>query len=178
MKVAVLVNGVPASGKSRVAEALAAATGWPLLTLDVVKEALFNQIGPGDREFNRKLGKASFEALFSLIRDFPANSTTIVDAWYGFQPREFTLPLIARAELAAAVELWCHAPPDVIVQRYSDRIDKRPKGHPGLEYVPELYKLAGRAGPLEAFPVIRVDTTAPLDAAALVSEIGKAVDRR
>src|SRR5690606_30985240 len=33
----VMVNGVPASGKSHVATVLAQATGWPLLSLDTIK---------------------------------------------------------------------------------------------------------------------------------------------
>lgn len=175
MKAAVLVNGVPASGKSRVARALAAETGWPLLTLDTIKESLFDQLGAGDRDYNRKLGKASFDAIFSLIRDFPDGATVIADAWYGFQPREFSLPLIARAGLSAAVEIWCHAPPQVIAERYVSRIGKRPKHHPGMEYVPELTDLATRATPLGAFPVIHVDTQLPLDTKSLVERVRAAL---
>ncbi len=176
MKAAVLVNGVPASGKSRVAAALAAETGWPVLALDAIKEALFNQLGAGDRDHNRKLGKASFEAMFSLIRDFPDGSVAIADAWYGFQPRGFTLPQIARASLSAAVELWCHAPPEVIAARYAERIGQRSKHHPGMEYVPELVDLAGRAAPLGVYPVIGLDTQLPLDARALAARVRAALD--
>lgn len=176
MKRAVLVNGVPASGKSVVAAALAAETRWPLLTLDTIKEALFNQLGAGDRDYNRKLGRASFEAIFALIRDFPDGSTVLVDAWYGFQPRDFTLPLIARAGLSAIVEIWCQAPPQVIGQRYIDRIGMRSKDHPGLEYVPELLALAERAAPLATSQVIVVDTLLPLDAAALAAAVRAALE--
>jgi predicted kinase len=51
MKRAVLVNGVPASGKSTVARGISVRTGWLLLILDRVKEPFFDELGIGDREF-------------------------------------------------------------------------------------------------------------------------------
>jgi glucokinase len=67
----VMVNGVPASGKSGVAAALSQATGWPLLSLDSVKNPFLAEIGNVDRPFNRKLGRASMTAMFALLRDAP-----------------------------------------------------------------------------------------------------------
>jgi glucokinase len=89
---AVLVNGVPASGKSRVARALSDATGWPVLTLDTVKTPFLHELAPVDRTLNRTLGRASYAALFDLIADMPAGSTAIIDAWFGFQPPKSSKP--------------------------------------------------------------------------------------
>ena len=71
MKRVVLVNGVPASGKSTVARTIAETNSWPLLALDTLKEALFAHLGTGDRDYNRLLGRASYQAVFALIGDFP-----------------------------------------------------------------------------------------------------------
>ena len=161
MKAAVLVNGVPASGKSTVARAISAATGWPMLALDTIKEALFEEIGRGNREHNRMLGRASYRAIFALIADFPADANVVIDAWFGFQPREVLSAHIARAGLARVAEIWCHAPAEIIGARYAARVEKRSAGHLGLDYVPELKMLADRAEPLGAFPLYRVDTTQP-----------------
>ena len=68
MKRAVLVNGVTASGKSTVARALSQAKGWPLLTLDTIKEAIFEHLGTGDRDYNRLLGKAAIRRSSPLSR--------------------------------------------------------------------------------------------------------------
>jgi len=78
MKRAVLVNGIPASGKSTVARAISKARGWPLLTLDTVKEAFFAHLGTGDRAYNRTLGKGSYQAIFATIGDFPDGMTYTV----------------------------------------------------------------------------------------------------
>jgi predicted kinase len=162
MKAALLVNGVPASGKSTVARALAEATGWPLLALDTVKEAFFTHLGTGDRAYNRKLGRASYDAIFAAVGDFPDGVTVIVDAWFGFQPDEILHANLARAKITRVAELWCHAPPLVIGARYQARLGQRSAGHLGAEYVPELIALAGKAKSLGAFPVFEIDTTTPL----------------
>ena len=125
MKRAIIVNGVPASGKSMVARALADATGWPLLALDTIKEALFEHLGRGDREHNRLLGRASFQAMFALIGDFPPGATVILDAWFGFQPRAVLNAHIARSGLGRIAEIWCHAPPGEIGARYASRVGTR-----------------------------------------------------
>jgi glucokinase len=163
MKAVILVNGVPASGKSTLARALGVASGWPLLALDTVKEALFAELGVGDRLYNRTMGRASYRAIFGAIGDFPPSSTTIVDAWFGFQPRELLDEHLARAGVDRAIELWCAAPPETIGARYAARAGNRSAGHLGASYVPELIELAGRAAPLGGFPLMRVDATQPFE---------------
>ena len=121
MKRVVLVNGVPASGKSTLARLLAADTGWPLLALDTVKEALFAHLGAGDRERNRLLGRASYQAIFAAIGDFPAGATAIVDAWFGFQPREVLVEHLQRAGVERVVEVWLRASPELVAARYAER---------------------------------------------------------
>lgn len=168
-KRAVLVNGVPASGKSAVARALADATGWPVLTLDTVKNPFLSILPPGDRLFNRTLGRASYAAMFDLVADAPQGTTVIIDAWFGFQPIEVLQDHIARAGLADLAELWCHAPPETVGARYSARLGSRPAGHPGAEYVPELIALAKRAAPTGLAPCRDVSTTEPLDLPAILA---------
>ena len=167
MKRAVLVNGIPASGKSTVARTISDAKSWPLLTLDTIKEAFFAHLGTGDRDYNRLLGKASYQAIFALIHDFPDGSTVVIDAWFGFQPFEVLQGHLAHAGIGQVAEVWCHAPGDVLGERYRARLNQRHAGHLGESYVPELFELANRAKPLEAYPLFDVDTTRPLDAEGL-----------
>lgn len=168
-KRAVLVNGIPASGKSTVSRGIADRTGWPLLTLDTVKNPFLSHLGGADREFNRLLGKASYQAIWSLVRDAPAGTTVIVDAWFGFQPREVLEDYLREAGITQTVEVWCHAPGDVLAERYGARLDQRPAGHPGAAYIPELIELAKRAEPLRRGPLFDVDTTAPIPFDAIMN---------
>jgi glucokinase len=168
MKRAVLVNGVPASGKSTVARAVSDTCGWPLFAVDTIKLPFFDEIGPMDRAFNRKLGRAAYAAIFETVANFPDPCTVIAEAWFGFQPTDVLERHLTHAGIGEAVQLWCHAPPEVIGERYGLRVPLRPPQHPGLDYVPELIALAERAVPLAQFPVLAVDTTKPLDMAAVV----------
>jgi glucokinase len=165
----VMVNGVPASGKSGVARALADRTGWQILTLDTIKAPFLVALSPVDRPFNRTLGRASYAAIFGMMRDAPAGSTVIVDAWFGFQPPGVLTDGLAHAGITEVAEIWCHAPPGVIGARYAARIATRTPGHPGADYVPELIALAGRAEPARRGPVLAVDTTLPPDMDALTT---------
>lgn len=159
----IMVNGIPASGKSSVSSALSRKTGWPVIALDAVKNPFLELIPDVDRPFNRILGRASYKSIFSIIGESAPASTFIVDAWFGFQPTDVLREHIAMAGITEIVELWCHAPPEVISERYRNRIDKRPKGHPGLAYVPELIELARKAEPSRLGPTYEVETTRPFD---------------
>lgn len=165
----VIVNGVPASGKSAVARALADRTGWPLYALDTVKGPFLAALAPVDRPFNRLLGRAAYDAIFDLLADAPAGATAILDAWFGFQPVDVLRDGLRRAGIADLAEVWCHAPPEVVGARYAARAADRPAGHPGADYVPELVALARTARPTGLAEPFRLDTTGPPDLGALTA---------
>ncbi|MEW6631275.1 MAG: ROK family protein [Pseudomonadota bacterium] len=166
---AVLVNGIPASGKSTVARFISQHMGWPQLALDTVKNPFLEALGGADREFNRTLGRASYAAIWSIVGEAPAGATFVVDAWFGFQPRELLEDHLRRAGIGQTAEIWCHAPGEVLAERYRARLDQRPAGHPGAAYIPELVELARRAEPLRRGPLFDVDTTKPVDFDAIAA---------
>ncbi|WP_033838683.1 ROK family protein [Mesorhizobium loti] len=166
---AVLVNGIPASGKSTVSRGIADRMGWPLLALDTIKNPFLEVLGGGDRLFNRTLGRASYQAIWSVVGEAPAGTTVVVDAWFGFQPREILEDHLRKAGVEQTVEIWCHAPGEVLAERYGARLDQRPAGHPGAAYIPELIELAKRAEPLRRGPLFDVDTTKPIDFDAITA---------
>ncbi|WP_082652761.1 ROK family protein [Aureimonas sp. AU12] len=170
----VLVNGVPASGKSTVAAGLTQATGWPRLSLDTVKTPFLEEIEAVDRPFNRVLGRASLKAMFAIVAEAPAGTTFVLDAWFGFQPRPLVLDLLATSGAAEVAEVWCTAPPATIGERYLRRVSARAPGHPGADYVPELVALAERAEPVGLHPPIAIDTRLPLDLDALRDALARA----
>ena len=174
-KRAVLVNGVPASGKRSVARALSDATGWPVLTPDTIENPFLAALPPGDRLFNRTLGRASYAAIFDLLADAPDGTTLLIDAWFGFQPIEVLAEGLARAGVSRVAEVWCHAPPETVGARYLARLGTRPAGHPGADCVPELIALATRAQPTGLAPRFDLDTTRPPDLSTLRRFLGEAL---
>jgi glucokinase len=123
--------------------------------------------------FNRTLGKASYQAIFSVVHDAPAGSTFIVDAWFGFQPIELLQQHLAIAGVTDIAEIWCHAPGEVLAERYAARLEQRLPGHPGAAYIPELVELAKRASPARLGPVYDVDTTLPPADEAVIAWVRK-----
>ncbi|WP_337270574.1 ROK family protein [Oryzifoliimicrobium ureilyticus] len=173
----VMVNGVPASGKSLLARELSVRSGWPLLALDTIKNPFLELIDGVDRPFNRVLGRASYKAIFSTIGDAPPGSTFIVDAWFGFQPLEVLRDHIETAGVTKIAEVWCHAPPDLVGERYAARAAERLPGHPGLAYVPELVELARHAKPMAISPVMAIETNGDLNVTAVLDWVVEAFDK-
>jgi predicted kinase len=168
-----LVNGVPASGKSTVAAAIARRLRLPILAVDTVKEAFFDHLGIGDRDYSRKLGRASYQAIFATIAAFPDGLGAIVDAWHKFVPLDLLEGHLIRAEAAPVIEIWCHSPPEICAERYRARADQRHPGHPPASYAQELADLAARATPIDRWPVIDVDTNRPLDEEGLIRKLNE-----
>jgi len=168
-----LVNGVPASGKSTVAAAIANRLRLPVLAVDTVKEAFFDHLGIGDRDYSRQLGRAAYQAIFSTVAGFPDGLGAVVDAWHKFVPLEVLESHLVRAKAGRVIEVWCHAPPEVCAERYRARAGYRHPGHPPAGYATELADLAARATPIGRWPVIDVDTNLALDEEGLLREVKK-----
>lgn len=179
---AVLVNGVPATGKSSIARAIGAHLRLPVLSLDRIKEALFDELGDGngDREFGRSLGRASMQAIWSIVADFPPESAVVIEAWFRMPPHDAVLRGLERAGIERWVEVWCHASADVLVERYTART--RHPGHPPASYAAELAQLAGIAQPIATQRILSVDTSdfASVDLDGIARWVGQqlGLDRR
>lgn len=163
----VLVTGVPASGKSSIAGPLAEALELPLLSKDVVKEALFDVLGIRDREWALRLGAASAEVLWSLIPRCPRGA--VVDIW--IDPRRDVET--ARAGLgrsgARIMEVLCDCPGELAVRRYADRV--RHPGHqpPDESILGRIRESARIIEPIGLGPALRVDTSSPVDVGAILA---------
>lgn len=167
-KTVVLVNGVPASGKSTVARLLSEHFALPILTIDDIKEPFMAQFDHIDRPFNRRLGCAAYEVIWSIVADSPAQCVFIIDAWFGFQPKETLEEYLRQAGITRVIEIWNQIPGELAVARYGQRLEVRRRGHPGEEYLPELLKLADNAQPMALGEVFTVNQTKPLDTLTLL----------
>ncbi len=60
----ILVTGIPAAGKSTMAEVIAEELKLPVISKDTIKELLFDNVGFQSREEKVKLGIASMEIMY------------------------------------------------------------------------------------------------------------------
>ncbi|MGO4744982.1 AAA family ATPase [Serratia quinivorans] len=162
-KTVILVNGVPASGKSTVARALAHHFALPYLSLDGIKEPFMARLDNMDRELNRRLGYAAYQAIWSMVAQAPQPCIYVIDAWFGFQPRDQLRQYLHEAGVTQVLEVWNQISGELAAERYAARTGQRPQGHPGTEYLPELRALAARAMPMALGPVLRIEQAQPLD---------------
>ncbi len=111
----IVVSGAPGTGKSTIANALAAELRLPLLAIDTIKEALADLLGLGDEDWSDRLGEAAAEVVFRLSAQFPA---AIAEGWWRRERRDRAL-----AEFAGAVEVFCYCDPQLASSRMSSRLD-------------------------------------------------------
>jgi len=119
-----VVNGPPATGKTTLAKALAERLRLPLVAKDSIKERLYEHVGTGDREWSRRLGRATYALLFQwAAEELRCERSAIVES--NFTPAAG--PAFAALPPHTAVQLFCRAPRDVVIERYAAR--SRHEGH-------------------------------------------------
>ena len=162
-----IVSGLPATGKTTLANLLKRDLRWPLFSKDGFKELLFDadhQVREGfRREDSIRAGAQAIAIVFQAAAEVLATGhPCIIEANFlpQFAPADLK-PLIKEADLR---QVHCSVPDDVVVERYLGRA-KRGERHPvhtDLEALDNLLlRMAQGAGepmPLEA-PLFRVDTS-------------------
>ena len=169
----VIVSGLPASGKSTVAGALAHGLGLPLLDKDTFLEALFQAVGVGDVQWRRDLSRradSEFQEQAKKIQN------AVLASWWKHpqSPVNSGTPTEWLAALPGThVEVYCRCSPAIAAERFISR-----KRHPGhlddrWSYSELLANLTQQAslGPLGLGRLIEVQTEGPLELTALLREI-------
>jgi predicted kinase len=160
----VVVTGGPGSGKTALAEPLAHELGLPLFSKDLIKEALFDELGTGDRLWARRLGRASITALYRLAAHAPA---AVLEAVFARDAALADLKELGKP----LIEIHCSCDPGTALARFEERagthrhpghLDERQPRNKVAELVQDGCTPLGLGG-----PVLSVDTEQPVDVAAV-----------
>lgn len=182
----ILVSGLPASGKSSLADTIGEALSLPVITKDGIKEQLFDSIGWSDREWSKKLGGASMELVWYIAaQHLRAGASIVLESNFS---KSFTDPQLARFRAdwrIRVIEVHCVADRDVLIERYRARAAEGER-HPGhMEWDAEqmeadlLPRIANATDETldQADVVIEVDTNdfEQIDVAALIEKVRAAL---
>ncbi len=165
----VVVAGLPGSGKTTLARALAVELDLPLVSKDTIKEALFDALGTGDLEWSQRLGRAAHLVMYGIARE--ARSAVLESHfWLGVSE-----PDLLRLG-SPLVQVYCRCPTETAAERYRLRASS-PDRHPGhlpehqSEQATKSWREAeARPLALDA-PLVEVLTTGPVDVAAVASRV-------
>lgn len=119
MTIALLINGLPGSGKTAVARLLARELRLPLFSKDMIKETHAEVMGP-----SAALGAAASETLWMLLAESPVGA--VLESWWPIDTRHFVVKGLSRAGAAQPVELWCDVPVATARRRYEARHPRHP----------------------------------------------------
>jgi predicted kinase len=166
----VIVSGAPGSGKTTVARAIAEGFGLPLFAKDTIKEALMDALGVPDPVSSRRLGGAAVATLVALGHD---NGRGVLESTW-----QRSLALDDLTGLRSPVcEVFCRCDSATAKARVRMRAPDRHPGHFDVLRLEDDLWSGDRAEPIAGpWPVVEVDTTGPLDAAALVARVRAALE--
>jgi predicted kinase len=161
------VSGRLGAGKSSLAAPLAAELGYSLVTKDLVKETLHDAMhvpggGEVDRAWSQRLGAASMELLWALAA---RAGDMVIEA--NVHPHSEYARDKLRGLGGSVVEVHCACPAEVAVARYNAR--SRHEVHTVKQVT--LTEMEKYDRPVGVGSLITVDTTAPVDVAAVAAEV-------
>ena len=163
---AVVVTGLPGSGKTTLAEPLARHLNLPLLSKDHIKEMLADHLGLG--ALAGEYGRTAVHVMLGLAARAPE---VVLESFFW--------PGLAEPELMRLdrplVQVHCRCDPALARARFEDRI-RTGERHAVHHAMDDWQRFSDGAGLLELpGPLIDVDTSAPVDAALIAAQVRRAL---
>jgi AAA domain len=170
----IVVSGLPASGKTTLARALAEALDLPFLDKDDILEALFESLGAGDDAWRGRLSRASDTVLEATARRL--NSGVVMTSFW----RHPHLSVGSGSPIdwighlpATRVEVYCECSAPTAVERFRDRV--RHSGHNDSHRTAEQllaqFEHLEALGPLGLGRLVRVDTSEGYELGHVVAQV-------
>lgn len=172
----VVVTGLPGSGKSSLAGQLRDALGLALFSLDTLKEAVVDGLGPVAPEDRFAVRSAAREATVRLAQDNPRGC--LIDIWINPVRDDSGFADAMRGiDGARFAEVVCRVPVEIALERYGQR--RRHPAHLPLDQatLDRVLEAAPLIGPLGLGPHLDADTSTPVDDDRLSTVVDWLVDQ-
>jgi len=148
-----LISGLPCTGKTTLASKLADSLHWPWWSKDDVKELLFDSFGWGERATSENYSQVSnlliIQFTDKLLR---SGKSVIIESNFRRSNEINAIRLLKQHYGVKIIEIYCTAPDEIILQRFTDRVQNRSRhpGHVDDKYLIELRDVleSHQSGPL------------------------------
>ena len=171
----VVISGPPASGKTTVADCLAAEVALPLIARDEIKELLLDLLGPGDVAWSQRVGGVSYELLYQAVeRELRAGRSFIVESNFPSDSGRARLLALRERYGYQPLEIHCTASTETLIGRYVARASARHPGHNDVDRIGDVETAlaSGRHEQLQLGGHVMILDTTDLEAVDLNAVLG------
>ncbi|MBA3265991.1 MAG: ATP-binding protein [Actinomycetota bacterium] len=163
---AVVVTGVPGAGKTTLASTIAKELSALLLSLDEIKEDLYERDRTRD---GFELRRAAEAALGNHLA--AATDTVVVDIWIAPVRDTDRVISLLRQHTVSIVEVLCRVPAEVAVERYVRRPRTGPHLSPDEATLGRIREAVEVFRPLGIGKCIEIDTSHPVDVQEVLAQL-------
>lgn len=136
----IIITGMPGSGKTTLAKSISTELSLPLIEKDSIKELLFDSLGWSDREWSKKLGKATYELMDYFIEQQLRNgNSVIVESNFKAEFDSMKFKQWKDEFNCDITQLLCHAHRSILYDRFMIRAinGERHPGHADVDSLEE-----------------------------------------
>lgn len=127
----ILINGLPGSGKTSLGTNIAAHFALPFIHKDGVKELLFEALGWSDREWSKKLSRASYDLLFYFAEaELSVGRSLVMEANFSSDLHTSRLLELQGRRPNVPIQILCVCEGQTLLERYTARAEAKDR-HPG-----------------------------------------------
>lgn len=157
----IIVNGLPASGKTTLAEFLSEDLQIPMFNKDGFKEMLSDTMKVASVRSSRRLDDPSLVLLLKIAQTLLVRKiSVIIESNFTLRKDIEEFEQQMKENGVTIIEVFCRADGHVLVERFKERMEKRHSIHPRIMPTKFVRELRGnKLSPLGVGKTLIVDTT-------------------